>query len=65
VIDMSYMFFNDISLASLDLTNWDTDPAPSSTNWIFRMWGTILCNDPDNGGTGTSGTGTVNEEACN
>ena len=55
VTDMSLMFYYAVGLTSLDLTNWDTDPLPSSANWIFTMSATILCNDPDNGGTGATG----------
>jgi len=63
--NMSHMFFGASGLTSLDLTNWDTDPQPSSTSWISGMTGTIICNDPDSGGTGAAGDGTVNGVACN
>lgn len=59
------MFLNASSLTSLDLTNWDTNPLPSYDYWIVGMTGTIICNDPDGGGSGAAGTGTVNGVACN
>jgi len=65
VTNMDYIFNGASSLTSLDLTNWDTDPQPSNTNWILGMTGTIICNDPDSGGTGAAGSGTVNGAPCN
>ena len=59
------MFSGAYSLTSLDLTNWDTMNTPIFSDWILGMTGTIICNDPDNGGTGEAGTGTVNGFPCN
>ena len=58
------MFYGATGLTALNTTNWDTDPLPTSTFWNLNMTGTIYCNDPDSGGTGATGTGTVNGEAC-
>ena len=60
VTDMSSMFNGASALTALNTTNWDTDPLPTSTDWILNMSGTIYCNDPDGGGTGDTGTGTIN-----
>ena len=57
---MSNMFDGATSLTALNTTDWDTNPLPDSTNWISGMSGTIYCNDPDGGGTGPTGTGTIN-----
>jgi surface protein len=65
VTKMEDMFRSTPSLVSLNLTNWDTSSTPTSTNWVTNMSGTIYCNDPDNGGIGFYGTGTVNTAACN
>jgi surface protein len=64
---MTNMFYNANSLTSLTLTNWDTSNLTSSdyTSWIAGMTGTIYCNNPDGGGGGASGSGTVNGESCN
>ena len=64
VTNMNYMFDGATALTALNTTNWDTDPLPTSTDWILNMSGTIYCNDPDSGGTGATGTGTVNGTAC-
>lgn len=65
VTHMDYMFYGASLLTSLDLTNWDTTNTQSFIDWILGMTGTIFCNDPDNGGTGEAGTGTVNGFPCN
>ena len=65
VTSMNNMFSGASGLTSLDLTNWDTDPMPSNSLWINAMTGTIFCNNPDGGGGGASGSGTVNGESCN
>jgi len=65
VTNMRSMFTGASGLTSLDLSNWNTASSPSSTGWISNMTGTIICNDPDNGGIGTPGSGTVNGVDCN
>jgi surface protein len=66
VINMSLMFSGATSLTSLDLTNWNTESGPSYGGWILGIDPEIIyCNDPDGGGTGLPGTGTVNGVECN
>lgn len=65
VTDMTSLFENSDFL-TLNLSSWDTSGSPTSTNWITGMDAglVIYCNDSDNGGTGSSGTGTINGRAC-
>ena len=65
VTNMNYMFNGASGLTSLDLTNWDTDPNPTNVSWLTNMTGTIICNDPDNGGVGSPGSGHINGAPCN
>lgn len=65
VADMSHIFRDASSLTTLNLTNWDTSNVGSFSNVFTAMTGTILCNDPDNGGVGADGSGTVFAQACN
>jgi surface protein len=64
VTNMISMFRGASSLTSLDLTSWNTNHQLSYDGWITDMNGTIYCNDPDGGGTGSPATGTVNGVAC-
>ena len=70
VTNMSHLFQNAIRVENLNLNNWDVRAVNSSLNWkgslgVSGSGLTIFCNDPDGGGTGASGTGTIFGEPCN
>ena len=62
---MLNMFDGASGLTSLNLMNWNTSQNPSSTSIFNGVTGTIYCNDPDSGGTGEDGEGTVLNVDCN
>jgi surface protein len=63
LVGVTSIFENATSLTSIDLTNWDTTYLNANfgtfSRWNTNMTATIYCNDPDNGGVGTPGTGTI------
>ena len=64
VVNMTSLFDGASAITHLNLTNWNTSGSPTYTYWINSMTGVIYCNDPDNGGIGADGTGTVNGTPC-
>ena len=66
VTTMNFMFYGASSLTALNTTNWDTNSLAYSSSWLNLTSESlkIYCNDPDSGGTGATGTGTINTTDC-
>jgi surface protein len=63
VTTMSSMFYGS-GIDVLNARNLDTSGTISITNWLNGASPAIYCNDPDNGGAGIDGTGTIHGETC-
>jgi surface protein len=64
VDNMTNMFYM-ANIPTVDCTNCDTTNASLFYDgWTTMFTGTIYCNDPDNGGGGAPGAGTINGRNC-
>jgi surface protein len=65
VTDMKEIFNGASGLTTLDTTGWDVMSVTDSTDWdVFTVFN-LVCDDPDSGGDGVPGTGSMFGVACN